>query len=75
MNNYKYKDLSFKIGECSIPISCNNKHKTHKNISYENIIPDIDKIKEDKKKLRKLIINQMIVEIKYQAKKKKMLII
>ena len=27
VNNYKYKDLSFKIGECSIPISCNNKHK------------------------------------------------
>ena len=26
-NYYKYKDLSFKIGECSVPISSNNKHK------------------------------------------------
>ena len=42
----------------NICLSCYNKHKTHNNIiHYEDIIPDIDKIKEDKKKLRKLIDN------------------
>ena len=67
--NYDMKDYICEIhketfikycNECkkNLCLLCNNKHKTHNNIiHYEDIIPDIDKIKEDKKKLRNLIDN------------------
>ena len=67
--NYDIKDYICEIhketfikycNECkmNLCLSCNNMHKTHNNvIHYEDIIPDIDKIKEDKKKIRNLIDN------------------
>ena len=58
--NYDIKDYICEIhneifikycNECkmNLCLSCINKHKDHNNISFENIIPDIDKIKERKK--------------------------
>ena len=46
-----HKEIYIKYcNECkmNLCLSCKNKHNTHKNISYEDIISDMDKIKEYK---------------------------
>ena len=39
----------------NICISCSNEHKSHKTIYYDNIIPDIEKIREEMKELKEEI--------------------
>ena len=74
--NYDSKDIICNIhkelfisycNECKINIclSCINKHKEHDCISFVNILPDIDKIRNEKEELRNLIdkMNENIKEI------------
>jgi len=65
----KYCD-ECKMNLCMI---CSNEHKNHKNILFEDIIPNNDKIKENMKKLRKSIdiFNKNIDEIIIKLKKVK----
>ena len=39
----------------NICISCSNEHKSHKTIYYDNILPDIEKIREEMKELKEEI--------------------
>ncbi len=74
--NYDSKDIICNIhkelfisycNECKINIclSCFNNHKGHDCISFQNILPDIDKIRNEKEELRNLIdkMNENIKEI------------
>jgi len=72
----KHNEIYIKYcDECkmNICIMCANEHKNHKNILFEDIIPNNDKIKENMKELRKSIdiFNKNIDEIINKLKKVK----
>ena len=54
-----YEPYNKFCNECRTDLcpSCDNIHKSHNNVLYENIMPDIDKIKDEINELRKLIDN------------------
>jgi len=72
----KHNEIYIKYcNECkmNICIMCANEHKNHRNILFEDIIPNNDKIKEDMKELRKSIdiFNKSIDEIINKLRKVK----